>query len=339
MKYVILGFQQQKLINENLTVEDAFILRTIKDMFGSASMEFKDIEGTRYMWVNYTYLLKQMPIVGSKRNLMRRIEKFGNQHLLLRVMEFTKYDKKNDKDLKGKFAYIAPTVKLDELQDYDPALEEDEKKNDLMTESHKDLMTKSHKGYDKIAYGDMTKSHNKDTSNKIDPSIKDTKEKNILSFEKKKDDIYKREIELFNLWNDLKAGIQHKEKTFESNKHKIKTAIKNHGYDELVKAITRMDQAVKDQSYWYYCNWNLINFLTQKNGFTNWLDEGQYYNNYLNRDKGNSKGKKSNNSEPDKDGYITTKGSFGNFKQRNYDFKDLEKKLLGWQNEEEMKEE
>lgn len=313
-------------------MEDAFILRTIKDMFSSASMEFKDIEGIRYMWVNYTYLLKQMPIVGSKRNLMRRIERFGNQHLLLRVMEYDKYDKKNDKNLKGKFAYIAPTVKLDELQDYDPALEEDEKKNDLMTKSHKgkkeNLMTESHNPCDKIAQGDMTKSHNKDTSIKIDPSIKDTKDKNILSFEKKKDTVFEMELELFNYWNELKAGIKHKEKTFESNKYKIKAAIKKYGHNEITRGILRMDQAVKDPNYWYDCNWNLINFLTKENGVSNWLEEGQYWVNYLNRKR----------STPKSDNYSKKESSFGDFEQRNYDFKELEKKLLGWDNEEDQEE-
>lgn len=156
MKYTILGFQQKKLIENNLTVEDAFILRTIKDMYASASMEFKTIENEKYMWINYSYLLEQIPIVGEKRNLMRRIEKYGSDLLIVRKLEFSR------NNAKGKFSYIKPTEKLDSLEDFD-------------------LMTKSHKGYDKIAQGlcendirDMTKSHIKDTSIK-DTSIKDNK--------------------------------------------------------------------------------------------------------------------------------------------------------------------
>lgn len=156
MKYTILGFQQKKLIENNLTVEDAFILRTIKDMYASASMEFKTIENEKYMWINYSYLLEQIPIVGEKRNLMRRIEKYGSDLLIVRKLEFSR------NAIKGKFSYIKPTEKLDSLEDFD-------------------LMTKSHKGYDKIAQGlcendirDMTKSHIKDTSIKY-TSIKDNK--------------------------------------------------------------------------------------------------------------------------------------------------------------------
>ena len=113
MKYTILGFQQTKLIENKLTIEDAFILRVIKDMFSSATMEFKDFEGTKFMWVNYTYLLSQIPIIGSKRNLKRRIEIYGKELLILRVLKNVR------NGVKGSFSYIAPTEKLDLLQDYD----------------------------------------------------------------------------------------------------------------------------------------------------------------------------------------------------------------------------
>lgn len=149
MKYTILGFQQEKLIENNLSVEDAFILRTIKDMYSSATMEFKDFNGIKFMWINYTYLLEQIPIVGSKRNLMRKIELYGKEYLLLRTLTNERKGKK------GNYSYISPTAKLDELQDYD-------------------LMTESHKGYDKTDIRVMTKSPNKDPSIS-DPSIKDTK--------------------------------------------------------------------------------------------------------------------------------------------------------------------
>ena len=147
MKHSVLGFQQTKLIENGLSVEDAFVLRVIKDMYSSATMEFKDFDGIKYMWINYSYLLDQIPIIGSKRNLMRKIELYGKEYLLLRTLEKTRKGKK------GNFSYISPTAKLDELQDYD-------------------LMTESHKGYDKTDIRVMTESHNKDTSIS-DTSIKD----------------------------------------------------------------------------------------------------------------------------------------------------------------------
>jgi len=166
MKYTILGFQQEKLIENKLSIEDAFILRTIKDMYSSATMEFKDFSGIKFMWINYTYLLEQIPIVGSKRNLKRKIELYGKDFLLLRTLTNVRKGKK------GNFSYISPTAKLDGLQDYD-------------------LMTESPNPKDRIAQplGQnrprvRTESPNKDTSI-IDPSIKDNsiKDNNIYIFE------------------------------------------------------------------------------------------------------------------------------------------------------------
>lgn len=263
MKYTILGFQQQKLIDNNLSVEDAFVLRTIKDMYGSASMEFKNIGDTKYMWINYSYLLEQIPIVGTKRNLMRKIEKYGNDLLLLRVLENER------KGVKGNYSYIVITKKLDSLEDYD-------------------LMTESHKGYDEIAQGlcqnsirVMSKSHNKDTSIK-DTSIIDNN--NILSSNNdyvcNTDNNYINEKEIFDYWNSKLGTIHSQERSFTKDKAKIKTAIKTYGKEEIMTAIDRLDKAVLDTNYYYSFKWNIFKFLKQNNGIANWLDDGQLWNSY-----------------------------------------------------------
>lgn len=190
LKYNILGFKQEKLIENNLSTEDALILRTIKDMYSSSGMEFITENNVRYMWMNYTYLLRQLPIVGSKRNLMRRIEFYGKELFLLRVL------KKEKRGIKGNFSYISPTEKLDSLQDLD-----------LMTKSHK-VMTKTHKPYDKIAQALMTESHNKDSSNKNDSSINDSI--NTLSCKQDHTDNITKEV--IDRLNDV-AGTKYKAKT------------------------------------------------------------------------------------------------------------------------------
>lgn len=114
MKYTIMGFQQEKLIELGLKTDDALVLNCIKDMYASPTMEFKNFDGIRYMWINYTWLLKQIPIIGSKSNLTKKIKKYSDEDLLLRVQEFEK------KGVKGSFAYISPTKKLFELQDFTP---------------------------------------------------------------------------------------------------------------------------------------------------------------------------------------------------------------------------
>lgn len=163
MKYTVLGFQQDKLIKSGLDTDDALILRTIKDMYSSASMEFIIENGEKYMWVNRTYLQKQIPIIGSKRTLIRRLKKIEEKNLIKTII---KYEKNGEK---GTFSYIAPTIELDKLQDYDYP------------------MTECHRGYDKTSQGvcqdvvgGMTKCHSKDTSIRDtsirDASVKDNKE-------------------------------------------------------------------------------------------------------------------------------------------------------------------
>lgn len=158
MKYTIMGWQQQKLKDNDLDTTDALILRTIMDRYSTSSMEFRMIDGIKYMWILYPSLLDDLPIVGDIRSLMRRIKKYGDNSLILRVKKYSKNGKG------GTYAYIAPTNKL------------------LFIGERPDPMTESHRGCDKIAQGScgndtgvMTKSHNKDSSTK-DPSTKDYKE-------------------------------------------------------------------------------------------------------------------------------------------------------------------
>ena len=114
MKYTILGFQQSKLIELSLKTDDALILRTIKDMYSSSSMEFIIEDDEKYMWINYSYMIEQIPIIGTKRNLTNKISNYEKLKLIKRIL------KHNRQGQKGNFAYIAITPSLDELQDYDP---------------------------------------------------------------------------------------------------------------------------------------------------------------------------------------------------------------------------
>lgn len=180
MKYTVLGFQQSKLIENGLRMDDALILRVIKDMFSSASMEFKDYGGERFMWVNYTYLLEQIPIIGSKRNLMYKIDDYRKKGLLKTNLE----NKRNGK--KGNFSYVSPTIELDKLQDYD-------------------LVQNFHKGYAEISQGVVQNLHNKDTSC-LDTSIRDIKEEIKPPIKKVKLDIEKT-INEYTVNAELKTTI------------------------------------------------------------------------------------------------------------------------------------
>ncbi|MDQ0150700.1 conserved phage C-terminal domain-containing protein [Eubacterium multiforme] len=114
MKYTILGFQQEKLLEFGLDTNDALILSTIRDMYSSKSVEYKIINNDRFIWINQSYLLNQIPIIGVKRNLKRKLKQYEELGLIEKKMEYKKGE------LKGKFSYINLTNKFDVLTEYLP---------------------------------------------------------------------------------------------------------------------------------------------------------------------------------------------------------------------------
>ncbi len=65
------------------------------------------------MWLNQKYFISQIPIAGSRRTVLRRIDKMAEIGLLDKLLKHSR------KGQKGNFSYIRPTTKLDMLQDYE----------------------------------------------------------------------------------------------------------------------------------------------------------------------------------------------------------------------------
>lgn len=89
---------------------------------------------------------------------------------------------------------------------------------------------------------------------------------------------------IYNLWNKNQVGIVHTKLPSEMA-GAIDTKIKKYGFEEVKKAIGRLCKAVHDEDYYYNNKWNLRNFMQQKNGLPNWLDEGQIWNDYCHKRK------------------------------------------------------
>ena len=60
----------------------------------------------------------------------------------------------------------------------------------------------------------------------------------------------------------------------------IDKAIRETDYESVLLAIKRYGQAYYDSKFYYNNKWALLNFLKQKNGYLNWLDDGQIWINY-----------------------------------------------------------
>jgi len=83
MKYTILGFSQQHLLNLGLGMDEAMILRWFVDFQGTGRMRPVIHGGKTWLWVNYGGVLEDLPIVGgSAKTISRRFEKLADAGVL-----------------------------------------------------------------------------------------------------------------------------------------------------------------------------------------------------------------------------------------------------------------
>lgn len=88
-------------------------------------------------------------------------------------------------------------------------------------------------------------------------------------------------------WNAARA-ITHKALSREAEKA-LRGLLKTRSPDEICLAIDRYATALHDPDYFYEHRWTLEKFLKQKNGFLEWLDGGQQWENYRQRQRAPTK--------------------------------------------------
>ena len=76
MKYTILGFSQPALVEADLDLDDAAILRFLVDFHATGGMTERVINGTVYWWIKYQHVVDNLPILKlqSKDVLARRMK-------------------------------------------------------------------------------------------------------------------------------------------------------------------------------------------------------------------------------------------------------------------------
>ncbi len=83
---------------------------------------------------------------------------------------------------------------------------------------------------------------------------------------------------IFECWNQKKIVVH---RNIEDFKTKIKNALKEHTADEIMLAIEHYSIVLNDSSYFYKYKWNLNDFLGREKGYTEFLDNGSKWLNYL----------------------------------------------------------
>lgn len=115
MKYTINGFSQEKLIEHDIDLSASLILRVIADMYSSNSkaMEYKIIGNEKYMWCTYGYLFEQIPLIGTEKTLIRKIDSLIEKGILKKKL----LKERNGK--KGNYLYISLSENYFLLTEYD----------------------------------------------------------------------------------------------------------------------------------------------------------------------------------------------------------------------------
>lgn len=194
MKYTINGYSQEKLIEYGVDLSSSLILRVIADMYtgNSKKIEYKIIEDDKYMWCTYDYLIEQIPILGTERTLIRKIESLIEKKILKKKILSQK------KGRTGRYLYISLGENYDSLTEY--------KTNDKMS---LEQMTNCPETNDKMSFDQMTKCHNKDSSI-TNSSIKDTttsESENLSQETTAKDDSSEESSSSFSSEKDLIKDI------------------------------------------------------------------------------------------------------------------------------------
>lgn len=86
-------------------------------------------------------------------------------------------------------------------------------------------------------------------------------------------------INIYEYWNS-KDIIKHQQLTDETKKA-IEKALKTYKEEEIKEYIDRYNKVLKDKDWYFDTKWTLAEFLKQRNGISNFTDEGSKWINYL----------------------------------------------------------
>lgn len=109
MKYTIEGFAQDKLIELELDVSDALILRWFIDFAGTGNMKRLIHDHQIYYYVKYSGIISDLPVLGisSTKGIGKRFDRYVEKGLLRKTVQ---------RQGNGTILFFAPTRKLIELQ-------------------------------------------------------------------------------------------------------------------------------------------------------------------------------------------------------------------------------
>ncbi|MGG7141925.1 conserved phage C-terminal domain-containing protein [Clostridium nigeriense] len=350
MQFSFLGYSVKKIMEFNLDVKDVTILRYFDDFRNSGRMNYEVIEGVKYYWISYQNIENELPFLGlGKRTIMMRMLKLRDLGILShytkkeggtfsfyslgeKYKELVYVNKNNDSednnnDNKGKGNYgnrgQANNYYINE-EDMDISIisEEDSTFNEVLNyEDSVPYNDEDIHGLENLYVNNNKNEEGVSINNHRGSSGKCSTKTNLLNnsstivtniYNNIKDNV----TSIINYLN-LKVGVMYKPsntKTISLIKARLREGF---SFDDFKKVIDKKVKAWKDTSFEQY--------LTPFTLF------GDKFEVYLNQKIVKQEEGKNNNPYGNKKSYGYNKNlRFHNFKGRDYDYDDLEKKLLGW---------
>lgn len=110
MKFDLFGFNQEKALEYNLTVEDLLLIDYVWDMIASPTMQHLIDDGVPYVWLQHDRILSDLPILNiSNRSLINYLNKLKDLGLFA-------VKTVHCEGLRGSKSYYAITEKCEELR-------------------------------------------------------------------------------------------------------------------------------------------------------------------------------------------------------------------------------
>lgn len=110
MKFELFGFNQEKALEYNLTLEDLLLIDYVWDMIASPTMQHIVDNGISYVWLQHDRILTDLPILNiSNRSLINYLNKLKDLGLLT-VKTI------HNENLRGSKSYYAITEKCEALR-------------------------------------------------------------------------------------------------------------------------------------------------------------------------------------------------------------------------------
>lgn len=238
MKFTILGFNQKVALNLNLDITDLLILRWFIDFYHSEKMVKMNVDGEEYVWVSYSKIIQDMPILNMQKvALARRYKKLCDVGIM------------KHKTLKenGTFSLYKLTNKYEQL---------------ISDTEEYEGSTQKYEGYDLKVQRGSTQKYEQKINLLNDESIKN----NNTPYNPPKGENKKINEELFNkFWNEYpkKKSKGNVEKWFEKNKPS----------EDLINLMIDKLKILKTTEQWTKKNGQYIPYPTTWLNAKGWEDE------------------------------------------------------------------